>query len=196
MNTENIYRFVGLALVAASFSISAVHRRRAAQTGEEISAREEGSPILWLRTIFGLGLWLSTLLYFINPTWMAWAQFSLPSWLRWTGAGVMALCVPLFYWLFSSLGKNVTPTVVTRQAHTLVTHGPYRWVRHPLYTVGLLFFVGFCLLSASWFTLLMILGGMPILMARTPIEEAKIIERFGDEYIQYMQKTGRYLPKI
>ena len=191
-----MYRFVGLIFVLASFSISVFFRHRAAQSGEEISAKEEGSPILWLRRFFGLGLWLSTLVYFINPKWMAWAQLSLPSWLRWTGAGLMALCLPLFYWLFSSLGKNITPTVATRQEHTLVTHGPYRFIRHPLYTVGLFFFVGFCLLSANWFILLILLGGMPILVARTPIEEAKLIERFGDEYRQYMQKTGRYLPKI
>jgi protein-S-isoprenylcysteine O-methyltransferase Ste14 len=108
----------------------------------------------------------------------------------------MATCLPLIYWVFSSLGNNVTPTVVTRHAHTLVTHGPYRWVRHPLYSVGTLAFVGFSLLSANWFTLAALIFGMPVILRRTPLEEARLIERFGEDYTRYMQTTGRFLPKL
>ena len=39
----------------------------------------------------------------------------------------------LIVWAFQSLGSNLTDTVVTRRQHTLITHGPYRWVRHPFY---------------------------------------------------------------
>ena len=57
----------------------------------------------------------------------------------------------LMYWVFSSLGDNVTPTVVTRSQLKLVTTGPYRWVRHPLYSVGFLSYVAFAVLAANWF---------------------------------------------
>jgi protein-S-isoprenylcysteine O-methyltransferase Ste14 len=196
MNNENIFRFIGLGLVLISFTISATFRRRAAQTGEEISTKEEGSLILTLRTIFGLGMWLSTLIYFINPRWLAWAQYSLSVEFRWMAAGIMTVCIPLFYWLFSSLDTNITRTVVTRQEHQLVTHGPYRWIRHPLYTIGAVFFLSLSVLAANWFLLILMLIGFSTIMARTPIEEAKLIERFGDEYRSYMEQTGRYLPKI
>jgi protein-S-isoprenylcysteine O-methyltransferase Ste14 len=132
----------------------------------------------------------------INPAWMAWSALPLPAWLRWVGAGLVAAAIPLEYWMFSSLGKNVTDTVATRQEHTLVTHGPYRWIRHPLYTFGFLAFAGFTLLLANWFTGLAGLIAISVLAIRTPIEEAKLIERFGDEYREYMQRTGRFLPRL
>ena len=196
MDSESTFRFIGLALALIGFAISVYHRRQAQQSGEDISDKEEGSVILGLRKVFGLTLWLSMLIYFNNPAWMAWSQLPLPGWVRWLGVALMALCVPLFYWIFRSLGKNVTKTVAIREEHTLVVNGPYRWVRHPLYTIGFLSFVGLSLLTANWFMLLLILLTFAILFMRTPIEEAKLIERFGDEYRQYMKETGRYFPKL
>jgi protein-S-isoprenylcysteine O-methyltransferase Ste14 len=195
MNPENIYRFTGLVLLLTAMSISITFRHRAAQSKEPIKSEAEGRVILTLRSVFGLLGWLSAFLYLINPGWMAWAQLPLPSWLRWTGAAIMAICIPFIYWVFSSLGKNVTPTVVTREAHTLVTHGPYHWVRHPLYTVGFLVFTGYSLLAANWFIFTMLALASAILVMRTPIEEQHLIDRFGDEYRRYMSRTGRYLPK-
>jgi len=196
MVSESTFRFIGLALALIGFAISVYHRRQAEQTGEEISDKEEGSLILSLRKLLGLTMWLSMAAYFINPAWMSWSQLPLPLWVRWLGVALMALCIPLFYWIFSSLGKNVTKTVAIREEHSLVIHGPYRWVRHPLYTAGFVSFVGLSLLSANWFILLLILLTFAILLMRTPIEEAKLIERFGDEYREYMKETGRYFPKI
>lgn len=196
MNQESVFHLLAVLLLLPALSISIYYRRKAAQTGERISTREEGSLILNLRRIFGLLGWLGALAYLINPGWMAWSSLPLPAWLRWAGAALMVACLPLVYWIFSSLGKNVTPTVVTRQAHSLVTHGPYRWVRHPLYTIGTVLFIGFSLLAANWFTLTMLSLAMAVLAMRTPIEEARLIDRFGDEYRQYMLTTGRYLPRL
>ena len=196
MNTDTLFHTLAVVLLLSDASISIYFRRKAEHTGEKIDTRKEGGLILNLRRIFGLSLWLSALVYLINPAWMAWASLPLPHWLRWVGAGMMLVSVPLIYWIFSSLGKNVTPTVVTRREHTLVTHGPYRWVRHPLYTVGFLAFAGLSLLAANWFIALsLVLGMVPIAM-RTPLEEAQLVERFGDQYRQYMRHTGRYLPKL
>lgn len=196
MNTETPYQLTAIALLGAAMSISIFFRSRAARSGEKISSREEGALILNLRRVFGLALWLSALAYLINPSWMAWASVPLPSWMRWSGAALMAACVPLVYWVFSSLGKNVTSTVAIRKEHTLVTHGPYRWVRHPLYSVGFLAFIGLSLLAANGFIFTTLLLCFPVLMARTITEEARLVERFGDDYRDYMQRTGRYLPRI
>lgn len=196
MNTETVYQFAAIALLLSGASISIFYRSKAAQTGEKISAEGEGSLIHNLRRLVGLGLWLGAFAYLVNPRWMAWSQLPLPAWARWAGAAVMLLCVPLIYWVFSSLGKNVTHTVAIRQEHSLVTHGPYRWVRHPLYTVGALMFVGLSLLSANWFIPLMLVLGAPVIAQRTHIEEARLIERFGQAYQEYMLTTGRYLPRL
>jgi len=196
MNQETLFHIIALVTTISGFSVSVFYRRRAEQTGEEISAKEEGAIILNLRRVLGLLLWLSLLAYLINPGWMAWARMPVPMWLRWIGAGLMVIAVPLIYWVFSSLGTNVTPTVVTREAHSLVTHGPYRWVRHPLYTVGFTLFLGFSLMAPSWFTLIVMLLGSAVLAQRTEIEEARLIERFGDDYRVYMQRTGKFFPRL
>jgi protein-S-isoprenylcysteine O-methyltransferase Ste14 len=196
MTNDLVFRAVAATLMALSLGISIVFRRRAEMANDTISPQEEGPIILNLRRFFGLALWLSSAAYLVNPRWVAWASLPLPSGLRWLGAGIMALCVPLIYWLFSSLGTNVTGTVAIRQAHTLVTHGPYRWVRHPLYSVGSTLFMGFALLAANWLIALVGIAGFVVLAMRTRIEEAKLIERFGDDYRDYMQQTGRYMPRL
>jgi len=196
MNGETVFQIAAIVLLLSGFSVSMYYRRKAAQSGEKISNRGEGGLIYNLRRLVGLGLWLGAFAYLVNPRWMAWSSLPLPAWARWAGAGVMLVCVPLIYWVFSSLGKNVTTTVAIRAQHSLVTEGPYRWVRHPLYTVGFLSFMGLSLLAANWFILLMLLLGTPVIAERTHIEEARLVERFGQQYRDYMRNTGRYLPKL
>jgi len=196
MNNESIYRLAAITLLTVTLSISIYFRSKAASSGEEISSREEGVLILNLRRIFGPALWLSVLAYLINPHWMAWSSLQLPTWVRWGGAALMALGVPFIYWVFNSLGKNVTPTVAIREEATLVTYGPYRWVRHPLYTVAFGVFLGFSLLAANWFIFAALLLVFAVLVMRTPIEERRLIERFGEDYRAYMHRTGRFLPRL
>jgi protein-S-isoprenylcysteine O-methyltransferase Ste14 len=196
MDTESIYHWIAVVSLVAAMSISITYRSKANRAKDRIDVLQEGRLILTLRRIFGLALWLSALAYLINPAWMAWAQISLPAWVRWVGAVVMIACVPFIYWLFSSLGNNVTPTVAIRKEHTLVTRGPYRWIRHPLYTFGFLAFVGLSLLSANWFIAAAVLFGLAVILARTRIEEQRLVDRFGDDYRAYMQRTGRYFPRL
>jgi protein-S-isoprenylcysteine O-methyltransferase Ste14 len=146
--------------------------------------------------IGGLMLWLSPFVYLINPAWMAWSKIGLPEWVRWLGVGLGMLCVLGVYWLFSSIGSGITATSATRQHHTLVTRGPYRWIRHPLYTIGSSLFVAMGLMADNWFIVL--LGALAFIAValRTPKEEANLIAKFGDEYREYMKRTGRFLPKL
>jgi protein-S-isoprenylcysteine O-methyltransferase Ste14 len=197
MNPDTIFRWIAIGAIGISITISAFYRRKAARSGERIShSQEEGWLLMCIRVFFGLGMWLSVLVYMINPGWLDWAQLDLPLWLRWAGAIVLVSCVPLIYWVFSSLDRNVTGTVAIRQEHQLVTHGPYHYVRHPLYTVGFCAFLGFTLMAANWLIACFVIGGMLILAKRTPLEEQRLLERFGEGYQQYMLTTGKYIPKF
>ena len=102
----------------------------------------------------------------------------------------------VIYWLFSSVGSGITPTSATREKHTLITSGPYRWVRHPLYTVGSSFFVSLGMMANNWFIAGLGVLAFVLMAVRTPAEEANLIAKFGDEYRVYMEHTGRYLPKF
>ena len=201
MNTETVFQSAAILLILGGMSISFFFRHRAhragQQSGDQISTRKEERPtIYWLRSTAGLALMLSTLAYLINPGWMAWAQLPLPSGVRWVGAMIGLIGLPLMYWVFTSLGRNITHTTAIRREHFLVTHGPYRWIRHPLYSAGMLNFLGLSLLTANLFIFSLALLTFTALVLRTSQEEARLIEKFGDEYRQYMQRSGRFLPRI
>lgn len=134
--------------------------------------------------------------FVVDPASMAWSQVSLPSWLRWSGVALGVTAAALLIWVFRSLDTNLTDTVVTRAAHTLVTSGPYRWVRHPFYVATALALTADSLVTANWF--LAVTGALVVglLVLRTRTEEEKLLERFGDDYRTYMDRTGRFLPGL
>jgi protein-S-isoprenylcysteine O-methyltransferase Ste14 len=102
----------------------------------------------------------------------------------------------LLIWTLRNLGRNLTDTVVTRRAHTLVCSGPYRWVRHPFYDAVALCILANAITAANWF--LFLTGGLVVvlLIVRTRKEEENLLLRFGDSYRAYVERTGRFLPKI
>jgi protein-S-isoprenylcysteine O-methyltransferase Ste14 len=194
---ENIFRIFAALILFTAVGISSYFRRKADQeSGEKISRSVDGSAMMTMIRIGGLALWLSPLVYLINPHWMAWSKIGLPEWVRWLGVGIGILCVLGIYWLFSSIGSGITPTSATRKQHTLVTSGPYRWVRHPLYTVGASMFIAFGMVADNWFIAGLGVLTFILMAVRTPKEEANLIEKFGDEYREYMKRTGRFLPKL
>jgi protein-S-isoprenylcysteine O-methyltransferase Ste14 len=120
----------------------------------------------------------------------------LPAWLRWTGVAVGLIGGGLLVWTLRSLGTNLTDTVVTRREHSLVTNGPYRWVRHPFYDSMALCVLANALTAANWF--LFLTGGLAfvLIVVRTRKEESKLLARFGDSYQAYVDRTGRFLPRV
>ena len=194
---ENVFRIFAAAIFITSLSIYIYFRSKAdTESGEKVSWEKEGIFMIFALRIGGLVLWLSMIGYLIYPPVLAWSQVDLPEWVRWLGVGLGVACTFLIYWMFSSIGAGITPTVATRSEHKLVTNGPYHWIRHPLYTFGTTLFLSFALMADSWFIALMAVLAIVILSLRLPKEEALLIEKFGDEYCEYMKQTGRYLPKI
>jgi protein-S-isoprenylcysteine O-methyltransferase Ste14 len=128
---------------------------------------------------------------------MMWASLSLPTWARWTGVAIGLLVVPSIYWVLTALGTNVSETVLTKPQHRLVTTGPYRWVRHPLYTVGIALFLSIALMAGNWFMLLWaVVALIAVRVVVIPREEAQLVARFGDEYRRYRTGTGSLLPSL
>ena len=109
---------------------------------------------------------------------------------------MIAIACGLLVWTLRCLGKNLTDTVVTRQQHTLVMHGPYRWVRHPFYDSAALLAVAVSLIAANWFLFVTGVVLFCLFIIRTRTEEENLVARFGDSYRTYMERTGRFLPRI
>jgi protein-S-isoprenylcysteine O-methyltransferase Ste14 len=197
MTDESVFRLVVIIDLAVTLPIGLYYRIKSQATREKLARREEGVFIMIGLRLCGLLAWIALAAYLINPAWMAWSSVALPTWLRWIGACIGLFAVPpLLAWTFRSLGKNLTDTVVTRREHTLVTHGPYRRVRHPFYDVVLLWVVSIGLLTTNWLLALLGFSAFAMLVVRTRIEEKKLIERFGDDYRTYMERTGRFFPHM
>ncbi len=195
MTDERLFRIVLLCAWLAFLPVPVYYRIRSQSTGERLDRKQEGLFILITLRLAGLSTLSGVIAYLIRPSSMAWSSLPLPAWLRWAGLALFVLGDGLLTWTLISLGKNLTDTVVTRREHTLVTNGPYAWVRHPFYDCVGSLIAGSALLAANWFivaagTLLLVM-----FVTRCAIEEEKLIVRFGDEYRRYMERTGRFFPK-
>ena len=175
------------------FPLMAYHRLKS-QTGEPLDRRQEGLFVLLTLRPIGLSTLAGLFTYLASPPAMAWAAAPFPIWLRWTGIALGVISGTLLLWTVRTLGPNLTDTVVTRRNHTLVTAGPYRWVRHPFYASVALLMLANALAASNWFLLA---GGtltVALLVIRTSAEEERLVSRFGDGYRQYMEHTGRFIP--
>ena len=195
MGDDQLFRLILLAGFFIFMPIGIYHRLKA-RTGEKLDRRQEGMFILVALRLVGLAGTAGLIAYLIDPASMAWAAVPLPVWLRWTGVGLALVAGSLLVWMFRTLGRNLTDTVVTRKQHTLVTTGPYRWVRHPLYSSAALAIVGNSLVAANWFIFVAGCLAFLLLVIRTRKEEQNLTARFGDDYRNYIQRTGRFVPRL
>src|SRR5438067_9907512 len=189
-------RFVLIILSLAFLAVGIYHRIRAAQSGERLDRRKEGLPILIGLRLAGLATLGSAAVWLWDPQWFAWASFSAPEWERWIGVGALALAIGWLTWMFFSLGSNLTDTVVTRRNAQFAERGPYRYVRHPIYSGILMLGASLGLALGTWLMPVTAILMFSILARRTRVEEIYLIERFGEQYPNYMSRVGRFLPRL
>ena len=115
----------------------------------------------------------------------------------WAGTLIFAGAIILLWRAHADLGLNWSATLQIRSGHSLVTHGVYRRIRHPMYAAHLLWAIAQGLLLENWF------AGWPFLVTfvllyalRVPREERMMLEQFGDEYRNYMAQTGGMTPRF
>ena len=197
MPVDVVFRWIFFVVFLAALVISGYHRRRARQSGETIPRRAEGSTALMLRMALALLVLVSFIAYVFAPGWIAWADLGLPTWLRWGAAAIAVACLPAIWWMFVSIGNNISETVLTKRTHVLATHGPYRWIRHPLYAFALLWLFSLALLASNWLLLLWpCIGVVIVSLVVIPREEANLIKAFGQQYEEYREQTGALLPRL
>ena len=196
MHDEDYFRLAVVGIFAFSIAIAGYHRVQAARSGERISRRGEGLLLFLTLRCAGLILMISTVWRLVDPDRLHWARLPLPGAVRWLGLPLGLCGIALLYWALTSLGKNLTDTVAIRANHTLITQGPYRYVRHPFYVATFLLVLATSLLTADGLIAACGLLVFALLAARAPTEEQKLIERFGDDYLRYAERTGRYLPRL
>ena len=145
--------------------------------------------------------WGGIILYIILPSWIMFLSIPMPDWFRLIMVSVTALSIPLTLWGCRTLGKNwvhvLDPSKFQqRKTATLVTSGPYHYVRHPMYLGAFTFLTAQALVAANWLLLLLGLATTTLFYMRIGNEERMLIDRFGDEYREYMKRTPRFIPKF
>jgi protein-S-isoprenylcysteine O-methyltransferase Ste14 len=109
--------------------------------------------------------------------------------LAWVGS-------PLVIWARACLGRYWSGVVALKQDHKLIQSGPYRLIRHPLYTGLILAAAGWCLVVPEWSSLVGALSLTACFVRRARKEDALLATEFGAEFEEYREKTGRLVPRV
>jgi protein-S-isoprenylcysteine O-methyltransferase Ste14 len=135
-------------------------------------------------------------LFYIFSSWFDFADFFLPDWLRWIGVVLFAGAAILLWKTHRDLGRNWTPTLGIREDHTLVTEGIFKSIRHPMYAAHLLWALAQPLILTNWIVGFAFLVAQILFLSRIKEEEQMMLDQFGDQYQDYMNNTGRFLPRL
>lgn len=193
--SDNQARLIILIGLAALMPVGMYHRLRA-RTGERLDRRQEGWLILLTLRPIALAYMVGLIVFLVRPASMAWSAMHLPPWARWAGVACGIAATLLAVWTYRALGRNLTDTVVTRQNATLVTSGPYHWIRHPFYVAFALALLANVLITDSGYLAVVGAAAFLAIIARTRVEEQNLAARFGQEYKDYVVRTGGFLPRI
>src|SRR5215472_14545224 len=188
---------VALALLIVALIVVRVPRQLTAMREASDERRVEGTLNVLLRSIAGLVGFMLLAIYLIKPQWLARTGLGLPDVLRWFGVVVGASGIGGLIWIHRELGRNFSGTLRTSADQSLVTSGPYHWVRHPMYTAFFLIVFSFFLISANWLLGAVWIGALiAVVVSRVPKEDAAMEARFGDHYRKWANTTGRFLPRL
>jgi protein-S-isoprenylcysteine O-methyltransferase Ste14 len=137
------------------------------------------------------------ILLFVPSFWVLGLRF-LPAsaWLIALGLGLQIGAGVLGVWARLHLGRNWSGAVTVAQEHQLVRSGPYRKLRHPIYTAMIGMFVGSAIAIGEWHS---VLGVALIVIAyarKIPLEEQTLQGVFGEEYEDYRRSTWALIPGV
>lgn len=174
--------------VIAEFWVGSRDRRVA--SGER---KDRGSMFLIV-----VSVWIGIGLAFAAPAAAPWAHLALPpAPLFWTAIVLIWIGELFRLWAVVTLGKFFRMQVHIQDEHKLVTSGPYRFLRHPSYTGGLLTVTGIGLAMGNWIS---VAGAFLCLFlaycVRILVEERALKARFGEAFLAHKKRTWAVIPPL
>jgi len=166
-------------------------QRKEAKTERRVSTQETVLLGLLFLAMFFLPLFYST------TNWLDFANYSLPGWTGWLGVVLILFALMVFWRAHTDLGLNWSPSLEIRSEHKLITNGIFGYIRHPMYASQWIWVIAQPLLLQNW-----IAGFADLLVfilfyfLRVSAEEKMMLDTFGNEYREYMNKTGAVFPKV
>ena len=104
----------------------------------------------------------------------------------------LAFCV----WARVTIAANWSSDVQLKRDHELIVEGPYRWVRHPIYTGLLMMFAGTALAVGEWRAALAVAVAAAAFWRKLGLEEALMRRQFGEAYSQYAARVPALIPFV
>jgi protein-S-isoprenylcysteine O-methyltransferase Ste14 len=116
----------------------------------------------------------------------------------WAAIGAVLVVSGLLFtvWAREHLGRNWSDVVTIKVDHELITSGPYRWVRHPIYTGLLLAFLGQAVAGGEWRGLVAVAIGLWSFRRKSRVEEGLMREQFGAAYDEYTRHVPALIPFV
>lgn len=153
------------------------------------SASSVSNPRIW-----GLNVPLAILVTLL----LGYTQLGpLPDWSYYLGLSLAVIGSGIVYWGYFALGRYFSGEIVIYQGHQLVERGPFRFVRHPVYSGIFLSAIGGGFAVQSWAAVIFLLIMYSILFRyRIPAEEKVLISEFGEQYQSYSKRVKRLIPFI
>jgi protein-S-isoprenylcysteine O-methyltransferase Ste14 len=206
MLIESVMAFLLLACLLCFISVNLhniliVHRRVGPvkvyaeverPSGFAVNIAAIGTFIYFLETLAYLSLVFAGLISWLCDLPLSF-RFSSTLFMQILGSIVTIGGYSLFIWSIIVRGQYATSWKMS-QNHRLITRGPYRYVRHPSYLGYFLMFFGLLFIWSNLFTLFPLLA-IPGYVKVVSREEELLAKRFGDEYLDYQKRTGRFIPR-
>jgi protein-S-isoprenylcysteine O-methyltransferase Ste14 len=160
-----------------------------------LSEIAEKSADRWLPVLSGL-LWLAAIVIsVIDLVILQHGRYNLTA-VGIAGAALLLVGLGLYGIARRALGKLFSEAVRIIPEHRLVTGGPYRLIRHPIYLGEIFFGLSIPMILGSFYGFIIMLAPIPMLLYRIMIEEKILVSRFGQEYLDYASKTKKLIPYI
>ena len=165
------------------------------QTVEKGAVKRDRGSHVWIFVAVGVGV--AAAFFLVNANFPGTTLARGQRLQFWVGIVVMLAGLAFRWYAIKSLGRFFTRTVATRAGQFVVDTGPYRLIRHPSYTGGLLMFLGMGIAMTNWAALMAIMAGAGIGYAyRVKVEERALCEDLGQPYRDYMLRTRRFVPYL
>jgi protein-S-isoprenylcysteine O-methyltransferase Ste14 len=188
-----VFTAIYFAGLLAEIAIRAPYNKK--RKAEKMSERRVTTQEKILLVLLLVGMLILPLLY-AATSWLDFASYALPSWAGWVGVALLAGALFVFWRAHADLGVNWSPTLEIREKHELITRGIYGAIRHPMYASQWLWVIAQGLLLQNWLAgCLNLVIFIPFYFLRVRAEEELMLDSFGDQYRDYMNKVGGVIPQ-
>jgi protein-S-isoprenylcysteine O-methyltransferase Ste14 len=192
---EELFFRISLGLLIVAFFVirapSVLSASKTKKVKERKSTRDRFLVLLNFIGMMGLPI-----IYILTP-WLDFFAYPLPEFVRYFGIIFNIVGLILLVWIHRTLGQHWSMMLELGAEHKLVTTGPYAHVRHPMYTFFYILAISTALISANVCVgLFGIIAWTILYTVRVEKEEDMLLEQFGEEYKEYMERTGRLVPKF